>query len=296
MNPLPVDGKPGDGHQKTTDGHQKTTDGHQKTTDGYLQLPYVIAVCHQKGGVAKTTTASVLATIFAMEGHPTLAVDLDPTGNLTASFGLYVTKARRSAADILLGNIPLSNVCTSTQLEGLDVIPSNGDLTTASRFLPRRPHYEYLLRTGLVQPGSTGYEYILLDCPPSVAALTTTALTAANLAIVPIQCEYYSLQALEAMFKTIQQVRASTNPGLCYRLLVVMYDQRGSLHMRVLELLRGRYTNTLFDTVIGFDSKLRESQLAGIPIPLFSPRSRATQQYQTLARELYAYVANQTLQ
>jgi chromosome partitioning protein len=257
--------------------------------------PYVIAVCHHKGGVAKTTTVSVLATIFAMEGHPALAVDLDPTGNLTASFGLNTIKARRSVADILLGNAPLPSVCTSTQLEGLDVIPSNLELSTVSRFLPRRPHYEYLLRTSLAQHGPAGYEYILLDCPPSVASLTNAALTAANLAIIPIQCEYYSLQALDAMFKTINHVRATTNPGLCFRLLVVMYDQRGTLHTRVLELLRDRYAGALFDTVIGFDSKLRESQLAGIPIPLFATRSRATQQYQTLARELYAYVEKQTL-
>ena len=189
----------------------------------------------------------------------------------------------------------MTSVCTSTQLEGLDVIPSNLELSTVSRFLPRRPHYEYLLRNSLVQHGPAGYEYILLDCPPSVAPLTTAALTAANLAIIPIQCEYYSLQALDTMFKTINHVRATTNPGLCFRLLVVMYDQRGSLHTRVLELLRGRYAGALFDTVIGFDSKLRESQLAGIPIPLFATRSRATQQYQTLARELYAYVEKQTL-
>jgi chromosome partitioning protein len=257
--------------------------------------PFIIAVCHHKGGVAKTTTVSVLATILAMEGHPTLAVDLDPTGNLTASFGLSLGKTRRSAADILLGNAALSSVCTSTQLEGLDVIPSNLELATVSRFLTRRPHYEYLLRNSLRQDGPVSYEYILLDCPPSAAALSISALTAANLAIIPIQCEYYSLQALDAMFKSIQHVRLSTNPGLSFRLLVVMYDQRGSLHTRVLELLRGRYAGALFETVIGFDSKLRESQLAGIPIPLFSTRSRAAQQYQTLARELYAYGEKQTV-
>jgi len=271
------------------------------------QTPYVIAVCHQKGGVAKTTTVSALSSIFAMEGHPTLAVDLDPTGNLTASFGLnsgsgpqtgsgVYRRATRSAADILLGNAPLASVCTSTQVEGLDVIASNVELSAVSRFLTRRPHYESLLRTSLTQDGgASGYEYILLDCPPSVAPLITTALTAADLAIIPIQCEYYSLQALDAMFKTINQVRSDTNPGLCYRLLVVMFDRRGTFHARVLELLRGRYAGALFDTVIGFDSKLRESQLAGIPVPVFASRSRATQQYQTLAREVYAYVEKQTL-
>ena len=265
------------------------------------QAPYIIAVCHQKGGVAKTTTVSVLATIFAMEGHPSLAVDLDPTGNLTASFGLNTSsgggyrRSAHSAADILLGNAALNSVCTSTQVDRLDVIPSNVDLSTVSRFLPRRPHYEYLLRNCLLQPGPVSYEYILLDCPPSGAPLTISALTAASLAIIPIQCEYYSLQALDAMFKTIHHVRATTNPGLSFRLLVVMYDLRGTLHTRVLELLRERYAGAMFDTVIGFDSKLRESQLAGIPIPLFASRSRAAGQYQTLARELYTYVEKKTL-
>ena len=265
------------------------------------KAPYIIAVCHQKGGVAKTTTVSVLATIFAMEGHHSLAVDLDPTGNLTASFGLNSTngggyrRSARSAADILLGNAALKSVCIPTQVDGLDVIPSNVELSTVSRFLPRRPHYEYLLRNCLLGQGPENYEYMLLDCPPSGAPLTLSALTAANLAIIPIQCEYYSLQALDAMFKTIHHVRTTTNPMLSFRLLVVMYDLRGTLHTRVLELLRGRYAGAMFETVIGFDSKLRESQLAGIPIPLFASRSRAAGQYQTLARELYAYVEKQTL-
>ena len=204
---------------------------------GYApQAMQVIAVCHQKGGVAKTTTVSCLATLFAMDGYPTLAIDLDPSGNLSTSFGKAAAQARCSAADILLGNTPLSAVSTSTQVNGLDIVPANPELSTATRFLSRRPQYEFLLRNALNQPGPTDYKFVVLDCPPSLGALTTTALTAANLVIIPIQCEYYSLQALEAMFRIISQVRATTNPTLCYRLLVVMYDLRGSFHRRVLEL------------------------------------------------------------
>jgi len=255
--------------------------------------PYVIAVCHQKGGVAKTTSVSALASILAGEKNPTLVIDLDPTANLTASFGMNPAKIRRSAADILLGNDSLASVCLHTRIPGLDVIPSNADMNTVSRFLYLRQRYEYLLQSHLTQEDLSAYKFVLIDCPPAVVSLTVTALTAANLAMIPIQCEYYSLQALDTMFRTIGAVRAKTNPTVGYRLLVTMFDARGSLHGRVLEMIRERYGNALFETMIGFDSKLRESQLAGIPITIYAPKSRATQQYQLLARELYAYVEKQ---
>jgi len=257
--------------------------------------PYIIAVCHQKGGVAKTTTVSALASIFAGDKHPTLIVDLDPTANLTASFGINPAKVRRSVADILLGNDSVASVSLHTRLNGLDLLPSNADMTTVSRYLYLRPRYEVLLKTALNQSNLSAYEYVFLDCPPAVLALTVAALTAANLAIIPIQCEYYSLQALDTVFKTISNVRTKTNPGLSYRLLVAMFDHRGSLHTRVLEMIRERYQHAMFETIIGFDTKLRESQLAGIPITVFAPKSRSTLQYQNLARELYTYVQKQSL-
>jgi chromosome partitioning protein len=263
-------------------------------TENHTAWPYVIAVCHQKGGVAKTTTASTLAAVFAEQGRPTLAIDLDPTANLTASFGMNPARIRRSAADVLLGNDNLASVCLHTRLPKLDLIPSNAEMATVSRFLNLRPRFEYLLQSSLERSDLSGYEWIVVDCPPAVVSLTMAALTAAQLAIIPIQCEYYSLQALETMFRTISSVRAKTNPYLAFRLLVVMYDHRGSLHSRVLEMVRSRYESALFETMIGFDSKLRESQLAGIPITHFAPKSRATLQYQTLAQELIAYVEKQS--
>ncbi|MFZ6027376.1 MAG: ParA family protein [Chloroflexota bacterium] len=257
--------------------------------------PYVLAFSHQKGGVAKTTSSAALAAILAAAGYRVLAVDLDPTANLTASFGINPARVRHSAADILLGNEAIPDISVRTQVRGLDLLPSNTDMTLVARFLYLRPRFEYLLRAALAQEAAVSlYDYVLVDCPPALASLATTALTAANLVVIPIQCEYYSLQALDAMFKSIQRIRTQTNPYLCFRLLVVMFDARGSLHKKVFEMIQKRYQGALFETVIGFDTKLREAQLAGIPIPVFAPHARATQQYQLLVQELTAYVEKQS--
>lgn len=261
---------------------------------GRVAVPYVVSFTHQKGGVAKTTSAAALAATLAEEGYRVLIIDLDPTANLTASFGIKPAEVRYSAADILLGNEALTNICVPTPLHGVALAPSNADMATAARFLYLRPRFEHLLHTSLSQFGKPLYDFVLIDCPPALSSLTLTALTAANLTIIPVQCEYYSLQALDAMFKTIQQVRVKTNPRLSFRLLVVMFDKRGALHTRVLEMARQRYPDALFEIAIGFDTRLRESQLAGVPITVFAPSSRAAQQYRILAQELLSYVKTQS--
>jgi chromosome partitioning protein len=265
------------------------------TTEHSLPPPYVVAVCQQKGGVAKTTTVSALATLLAQEGQDTMVVDLDPSANLTAGLGIEPIKVTRSVADILLGNERLATALMKTMVAGLDILPSNASMATVSRFLYLRPRFEYLLRNALAEAQTLGYTYVLIDCPPTLGALTATALTSADLAIIPTQCEYYSLQALEGVFKAVSNVRSRTNPSLRYRLLVTMFDQRGTLHTRVLEQIRERYGQGLFETVIGFDSKLRESQMVGKPIPLFAPNTRATQQYRLLAKELQTYAEKQSI-
>lgn len=259
-------------------------------------MPYVIAVCHQKGGVAKTTTVAALGAIFSQDKYRTLIVDLDPSANLTSSFGFSPAKIRRSAAEFLLGNDSILNLSQHTSLPGLDIVPSGPDMATVSRFLYLRPQFEALLQSSLAQSQAMPYHFVLLDCPPAVASLNTVALTAAHLALIPIQCEYYSLQALETMFRSIQSVRTRSNPHLCFRLMITMFDRRGTLHARVLQMVRQKYNHALFENVIGFDSRLRESQLAGLPITEFAPQSRSTQQYRALASELYAYVQKQSLQ
>lgn len=258
--------------------------------------PYVIAICHQKGGVAKTTTASALGAALAMLGQKTLLIDLDPSGNLTCGFGFSPDRINFSAADILLGNETLERICLPTSVPGLDIAPSNPEMTTVSRFLNLRPRFEHLLQNSLQsyqKDGLGGYDFVLIDCPPTLGALTVTALTAAQLALIPTQCEYYSLQALDGVFKAIANVRARTNPRLEYRLLVTMFDRRGLLHTRVLAMLRQRFNQQMFDTIIGFDSKLRECQLAGAPILLHAPKTRAAHQYLALALELYQNVRDE---
>lgn len=261
-----------------------------------LRMPYVIAICHQKGGVAKTTTASALGAALAMLGQKTLLIDLDPSGNLTCGFGFSPDRIASSAADILLGNETLDRICRPTSVPGLDIAPSNPEMTTVSRFLNLRPRFEFLLQNSLQmyeKDGLGGYDFVLIDCPPTLGPLTVTALTAARLALIPTQCEFYSIQALDGMFKSIANVKARTNPQLKYRLLVTMFDRRGLLHTRVLAMLRERFHRVMFDTMIGFDSKLRESQLAGAPILLHAPKTRAARQYLSLALELYRDVRDE---
>lgn len=255
---------------------------------------YTIAVCHQKGGVAKTTTVSSLGAALAELKLRTLLIDLDPSGNLTYGLGVNPQEVRGSAAEILLGNGTLDSVCRPTVLPGLDILPSNPEMVMVLRFLNLRPRFEYLLRESLEQRtknGRSGYDFVLIDCPPMLGPLTTTALTAAHLALIPTQCEYYSLQALDGIFKTINDIRLKTNPKLHHRLLVTMFDRRGLLHARVLGMLRERFGPLIFDQMIGFDSKLRESQLVGLPVTLHAPGTRAALQYRALAREIHAFVS-----
>jgi len=251
--------------------------------------PFVISVCHQKGGVAKTTTVSALGAALTELGHPTLLIDLDPSMNLTAGLGISHRQTKKSAADILLGNTELMKLNQKTDMAGLDIVPSGTDMAAASQVFSVRPQYESILRRSIGQQ-QLDYEFIIIDCPPAMAALTTAALTAADLAIIPTQCEYFAIQAINTIFRYINKVRQEFNPGLSYKLLVTMFDRRGKLHTQLYEKLTAHYDDAIFKTVIGFDSKLRASQIAGQPITQFAPKTRAAIQYRNLAKETYIYV------
>jgi len=253
--------------------------------------PYVIAICHQKGGVAKTTTALSLAAWLANSGEQrVLLIDLDPSANLTTGFGINPGSVDRSAADVLLGNDTLSMVTRPSGTPGLDVVASNRDMRKVAQFLTVRPNFEDLIRDNISTNGISNYHFVVMDCPPTVGALTISALAAADLAIIPTQCEYFSIQALNGVFKMIDKVRRELNPKLCYRLLVTMFDRRGNLHSQIYEKLQTHYADVLLDTVIGFDSKFRASQVAGIPITEFAANTRGAKQYQDLAKEIKTYV------
>lgn len=251
--------------------------------------PYVIAVCHQKGGVAKTTTVSALGAALANLGNPTLLIDLDASANLTAGLGIPLSQVNKTAADILLGNDDATTLYKATSISGLNIIPSGADMSAASQILSTRPQYETILRRS-IQQKNLPHKFVIIDCPPAVAAITTAALTAADLAIIPTQCEYFSIQAVQTIFGSIRRVREQYNPQLRYKLLVTMFDLRGKLHTQLYEKLVSYYDHALFETVIGFDSKLRASQIAGQPITVFAPRTRAARQYLELAKEIKAYV------
>lgn len=257
--------------------------------------PYVIAVCHQKGGVAKTTTVSALGAALSMTDHPTLLIDLDPSANLTAGLGISPRQVKKSAADFLLGNEKLADLYQSTETAGLDIVPSGSGVATASQFIATRPQHETILLRSL-DGQDLPYEFVIIDCPPAMAAITTASLSAADLAIIPTQCEYFAIQAISSTFGFIRQVRSKYNSQLSYKVLVTMLDRRGKLHLQLYKKLEEYYGEALFDTVIGFDSKLRAAQISGQPITVYASSTRASKQYRNLAQEIINYVQKRRIQ
>jgi chromosome partitioning protein len=257
-------------------------------------MPYVIAICHQKGGVGKTTTALALGACFVERGVRTLMVDLDPQANLTFNSGLEPDKVPFSVAEALTGEAAPAQTVMESNLPGLDIIPSNASMLDIGRRVYQMPDYEFLLRRALQERALKDYAVVWLDCPPSVGPLTINALTAADLLIIPTQCEYYSIQALTDLFELVSVIRDRTNPPLAYRLLVTMFDGRGKFHANMLEQLRELFQEGILSTVIGFDTKLREAQAAGLPITIHAPQSRGASQYRQLAEELFPYVSKKS--
>jgi chromosome partitioning protein len=248
----------------------------------------IIAVSNQKGGVAKTTTTVSLAAALVERGLEVLAIDLDPQANLSLSLGVKMHALRRGVADVLLGNLSAVSVSRETAIAGLDVLPANTDMHLVEKFLTVRQNYEYSLRTALEQADT--YDVVICDCPPSVGALPYTAMTAADLLVIPTQCEYFSTHGLAEVLELVRRVRERTNPHLSYRLLITMFDRRNRVHRTVMEQLKGAFPGAVLETVIEIDTKLRESQVFGQPITSYAPKSRAAAQYRALAEELSVYV------
>lgn len=245
-----------------------------------------IAISNQKGGVAKTTTCLSLGASLAEMGQSVLLVDLDPQASLTLSMGLKPEELRRTVGDALLGNTSLVSISRESSLFDLDIVPANQELVVLDKILYGRQGYEFHLKNGLNAMGRGLYDIVLIDCPPSFGTLTLNALTAADLLIIPIQCEYYAAHSLRQIVELVKLVREKTNPRLIYRVLVTMYDRRNRICQIILEQMQRGLSKSLFKTIIEVDTKLRESPAFGQPITLYAPTTRGAQQYRALAEEL----------
>jgi chromosome partitioning protein len=254
----------------------------------------VIAVGNQKGGVGKTSTVVSLGAAFVERGREVLAIDLDPQANLSLALGLKSQALRRGVADVLLGNAGVVSVSRETGIAGLDVVPANPEMHLVEKFLTVRHDYELTLLRALATNDS--YEVVLIDCPPSVGAIPYMALTAADMLIIPTQCEYFSTHGLGEVLDLVSRVRAKTNAALRYRILITMFDRRNRVHRSILDQMHRAFGPAVLETTIEMDSKLRESQVFGQPVTSYAPSSRAAQQYRDLAEELSFYVQREQAQ
>jgi chromosome partitioning protein len=247
-----------------------------------------IACANQKGGVGKTTTVVNLASYLARSGCRVLIVDLDPQGNATSGVGLGSREVERSIYPVLLGNGNLQDLITAAAIEGLSIIPSSRDLAGAEVELVPLPARERRLARALA-PVRDDFDYVLMDCPPSLSLLTVNALTAADSVLIPIQCEYYALEGLGQLLSTVELVRAHLNPALAIKgVVMTMFDARTTLSSDVSAEVRRHLGDQVFDTQIPRSVRLAEAPSYGRPISAYSPASRGALAYAALAAELLA--------
>ena len=252
----------------------------------------ILAIANQKGGVAKTTTTLSLGGALVQMGNEVLMVDLDPQADLSLGLGIEPNRVLRSIADVFFNTASLLSVSRETSIAGLDLVPANQEMQTAEHLLPMRPKYESILRTALqVQ---MPYDYVLLDCPPAIGAITINALTAAHLLIIPTQAEYYAVHALKNMLTAVRKVRNQGNVNLAYRILITMLDRRNRIHRTLSEQLRANFSGAVFQTTLEVDTRLRESSVAGLPISYHSQSTRGALQYHSLAQEIVQYAQQTT--
>jgi chromosome partitioning protein len=254
--------------------------------EGGHELAKIIAIANQKGGVAKTTTAVNLSACLALEGKKVLLVDIDPQGNATSGVGVDRNKLTVSIYDLLLGEAQPEQAVISLPFENFDLIPAIINLAGAEIEMVELKKREYLLRNVLQQLRDQ-YNYIFIDCPPSLGLLTINALTAADSILIPIQCEYYALEGVGQLLQTVQLVQQHLNPRLeLAGVLLTMFDARTNLAIQVVDEVKDYFGNKVFKTIIPRNVRLSEAPSHGKPVVIYDPRSRGAQVYQELAREL----------
>src|SRR5512143_81436 len=254
----------------------------------------VISIANQKGGVGKTTTAVNLGAALAEVGKQILLIDMDPQANATSSLGIDKRTVNQSIYDCLMDNVPVERIVKLTNWVRLDLVPANAALAGAEVELVNEETREYRLRETL-RLVSAPYDYILIDCPPSLSLRTLNALTACDSLIVPVQCEYLAMEGLAQLMSTIDAVRRSLNPGLQIEgLVLTMYDGRTHLSQQVVDEVRRHFGDKVFNSLVPRSVRLSEAPSFGQPGIVYAPTTPGAQAYRTLAVELIARTAAAT--
>lgn len=256
----------------------------------------IIAISNQKGGVGKTTTAVNIAACLAAGEKRVLLVDLDPQGNAGSGLGIYAQDVQQSIYHVLVNETPMKDVILHTEMKFLDIAPSNQDLIGAEIELVNVIGREVRLKEALDQV-QTHYDFIIIDCPPALGILTVNALTASNSVLIPLQCEYYAMEGLSQLIKTVSLIKKRLNPALDREgILLTMYDRRNNLSAQVEQDIRANFpAGEVFETVIPRNVKLSESPSHGKPIILYDINSSGAVAYMDVARELIRRYADNTL-
>lgn len=246
----------------------------------------IIAIANQKGGVGKTTTAINLSACLAEAGKKVLTIDLDPQGNTTSGLGVNKNEQEKTTYELLIGQNSIEECLLKEVLPGLDVLPSNVNLSGAEIELIGIRQKEFILKKE-IDKVRDNYDFVIIDCPPSLNMLTVNAMTTADTILVPIQCEYYALEGLSQLIHTINLVKQRLNPNLELEGVVfTMYDARTNLSLQVVENVKSNLKNTVYKTIIPRNVRLAEAPSHGMPITLYDSRSAGAESYRLLAEEV----------
>lgn len=246
----------------------------------------IIAIANQKGGVGKTTTSINLSACLAEAGKKVLVIDLDPQGNTTSGLGVDKNRLDRTVYEMMLGEFEMNDCMICDLFDNLDLVPSNVNLSGAEIELIGIDRKEYILKNALVAVRDN-YDFVIIDCPPSLNMLTVNALTAADTVLVPIQCEFYALEGLSQLIHTINLVKKRLNPSLDMEGVVfTMYDARTNLSLQVVENVKSNLRQNVYKTIIPRNVRLAEAPSHGLPINLYDTRSTGAESYRLLAQEV----------
>ena len=252
----------------------------------------IIAIANQKGGVGKTTTAVNLAASLAAAEKRTLLVDMDPQANSCSGLGIDKNALETTIYQILLGDAPTEEAIIRSALDHLDILPSNTDLTGAEIELVSMMSRETKLKR-ILDPLRNDYDFIIIDCPPSLGLLTVNALTACDSVLVPLQCEFYAMEGLTQLMNTIHLIQQQLNPGLdIHGILLTMFDSRNNLSHQVQDEIRNHFGSKVFQVVIPRNVRLSEAPSHGLPVLLYDIGSRGAQAYLELAQEIIVLGGN----